>query len=80
MHPVACRGDFNHILWLGPFWIGLPQVVFAAAIPVLTGFGLGMFRIFQGVAAVRDSYVINVEGKVPAFSEVQDALVGAAPV
>jgi hypothetical protein len=42
---------------------------------VLAGFRLWMFRVFDGVIAVRNTHVIYIEGEIFALAEMQDAFV-----
>lgn len=58
----------------------MPEAALLAAFPVLTRLGLGVFGILQSVAAVGDADVVHVHCELLGFSEVEEALVGAAPI
>ena len=75
MHAVACCGNLQNIFWFSSSRMRLPKTRFIMPLfPILTGFGLWVDGIFKRVIAVRDSYVINPESKLPAFSKVKDTL------
>ena len=81
MHAVACCGNLQNIFRFSSSRMRLPKTRFVMPLlPVLTGFGLRVDGIFESVIAVRDSYVVNSESKLPALSKVKDTLVRSSPV
>ena len=59
-HPVARRGDFQHILGLGPQRMRRPMRVTLSATPEITAGRLRMGRILQGVSAIRNPHRVYV--------------------
>jgi hypothetical protein len=81
-HSVAGGRNVEHVLGLGSHRMGLPVLTLlpVSISPVLTGLGLRVLRILQGVRPVGNPHRVHVECLAVALAQVDDALMGTSPV